>query len=395
MEDPVMDEKELGKKVKWLDKQRQKDAETITRLNERLEGNKTTIEGLQRQVKELAGETARIAAMSSKVSEVESALAKHRQAISRMIDESTKEKAGSADGKDSYGRGDIEILSKTTAELREGLRDLSDIKKNIEKQREEQVRISRGLNTIENRLEGQVVFDEERAIVLASVEEGRKQDMKRITDILSELSDMRERNDLARSSVDSMQDRLEKNDVRLAQLSGREKEGREAQELWMEQQTSKIVEFERERKAWAARFDEFEEKAEEIQERALAYDETYRNLRQLQAELTDTQERLDRRIHEIGEMQRLAEDRATQEWTTFKADEQKRWNTQKLTNDEQWREHMRLHEKLASEVGKMSDNVKKLLQGFGDMQDHDRQRIMELLKNLREWAAEVESRQSL
>jgi uncharacterized phage infection (PIP) family protein YhgE len=303
--------------------------------------------------------------------------------------------AGSAESKESYGRSDIEKLNKTTMELREGLSDLSDFKQSLEKQREEQVRISRGLNTVEKRLEGQVVFDEERAIVLASLEEGRKQDMKRITDILSELSEMRERNDLSRDSVDSMQDRIEQAEIKLAQLSGREKERREAQELWTEQQASKIVEFERERKAWAARFDEFEEKAEEIQERSLAYDETYRNLRQLQGELTDTQERLDRRIHEVGEMQRLAEDRTAQDWATFKADEQKRWNTQKLTNDEQWREHMRLHEKLASEVGTMSENVKKLLQGFGDMQEHDRQRIMELLKNLREWAAEVESRQNL
>ncbi len=390
-----MDDKELSKKVKWLEKQRQKDAETISRLKERLEGNKTTIEGLQRQVKELAGETARIAAMSSKVSEVENALAKHRQAISRMIEESSKSDDGRTGGKESFSRSDIEKLSKTTLELKEGLRDLSDLKQSMEDQREEQVRISRGLNTIEKRMEGNVVFDEERSVVLASLEEGRKQDLKRITDILSELSDMRERSDLVRSNVDAMRDRLEQSDVRLAQLSGREKERREAQEFWTEQQNSKIVEFERERKAWADRFDEFEIKAGEIQERALAYDETYRNLRQLQSELSDTQERLDRRIHEISEMQRLAEDRAAQEWTTFKADEQKRWNTQKLTNDEQWREHTRLHEKLASEVGTMSDNVKKLLQGFGDMQEHDRQRIMELLKNLREWAAEVESRQSL
>jgi len=162
MEGSLMDDKELGKKVKWLEKQRQKDAETITRLKERLEGNITTIESLQRQVKELAGETARIAAMSSKVSEVESALAKHRQAISRMIDESSKTSEGSVDGKDSYGRSDIEKLSITTVELREGLRDLSDIRNQIDQQREEQVQISRGLNTIEKRFEGQVVFDERR-----------------------------------------------------------------------------------------------------------------------------------------------------------------------------------------------------------------------------------------
>jgi chromosome segregation ATPase len=311
-----------------------------------------------------------------------------------MLDESEKKQREIDAKRESMGKKESEKIYQATLEMKEGLRELGEIKHSLETRKEEEIRISRALNAIEKRMEGQVMFDEEKALILASVEEGRKQDSKRMTDILSELADMRERNELVRGSIDPIQDRLERSEVRLAQIVAAEGERRESQELWMEQQTSKIVEFERSRKTWSNRFDEFEKRAEEINERALAYDETYRNLKQLQNELSETQQRIERRIHEIGEMQRLAEDRTAQEWSTFKADEQKRWNTQKLTNDEQWREHARVHEKLASDVGTLKQDVKTLLQGFDEIQEQDRQRVMELLKGIREWAAEVEARRS-
>ena len=240
-------------------------------------------------------------------------------------------------------------------------------------------------------MEGQILFDEEKALTLASMEEGRKHDSKRLTDIQADASDLRERIELLRASFESMDDRLARNEVRLGQIVGGESERREAQELWMEHQAAKLVEFEREWKTWAGRFEDFEKRAAEIDERTLAYDETYRTLRQLQTDLSSALERLDRRIHEIGEMQRLAEDRSMQEWATFQADEQKRWNTHKLTNDERWREHTRAHEKLVAEVGSLGENVKELMLGFGEMRENDRQRVLELLSSLREWAADIES----
>jgi len=45
-------------------------------------------------------------------------------------------------------------------------------------------------------------------------------------------------------------------------------------------------------------------------------------------------QKYERRINEITEMQRLAEDRFRQEWVTFRADDQKRWTSYTLTQDE-------------------------------------------------------------
>ena len=386
-----MDQKQLEKKVAWLDKQRQKDAETIARLTERLEGNNAEITGLAKQMKEIASEQARVAASGVKAGDLEDAMRKYRQEVSRLVEKADESRSRREKNREKAVKSEREQLAKISVEIKDGLRSLKEIREAIEARKEEEIRIIRTVGQLEERMEGQILFDEEKALTLASMEEGRKHDSKRLTDIQADASDLRERIELLRASFESMDDRLARNEVRLGQIVGGESERRESQELWMEQQAAKLVEFEREWKTWAGRFEDFEKRAAEIDERTLAYDETYRTLRQLQTDLSSALERLDRRIHEIGEMQRLAEDRSMQEWATFQADEQKRWNTHKLTNDERWREHTRAHEKLVAEVGSLGENVKELMLGFGEMRENDRQRVLELLSSLREWAADIES----
>jgi uncharacterized protein YukE len=389
-----MDQKQLEKKVTWLDKQRQKDAETIARLTERLEGNNAEITGLAKQMKEMTSELARITGSGVKAGDLEDAMRKYRQEVSRLVEKADESRGRREKNREKAVKSEREQLAKISVEIKDGLRSLKELREAIEARKEEEIRIIRTVGQLEERMEGQILFDEEKALTLASMEEGRKHDSKRLSDIQAEGSDLRERIELLRGSLESMDDRLARNEVRLGQAVGGESERRESQELWMEQQAAKLVEFEREWKTWAGRFDVFEKRAAEIDERTLAYDETYRTLRQLQTDLSSALERLDRRIHEIGEMQRLAEDRSLQEWATFQADEQKRWNTHKLTNDERWREHTRAHEKLVAEVGSLSENVKELMLGFGEMRENDRQRVLELLSSLREWAADFESRPS-
>ena len=48
--------------------------------------------------------------------------------------------------------------------------------------------------------------------------------------------------------------------------------------------------------------------------------------------------KLERRINEVTEMQRLAEDRLRQEWVSFKTDDQKRWTGYSLSSEESFRD---------------------------------------------------------
>jgi seryl-tRNA synthetase len=93
-------------------------------------------------------------------------------------------------------------------------------------------------------------------------------------------------------------------------------------------------------------------------------------------------------------MHRLAEDRNKQEWSSYQADDMKRWNTFKLSSDEQWREHDRRHEKLQDELEELSTNSTRLIQNYEALKETDRIRLSELVSTMREWLAEIERAKS-
>jgi uncharacterized protein YukE len=123
-----------------------------------------------------------------------------------------------------------------------------------------------------------------------------------------------------------------------------------------------------------------------------AYEETYRGIKQLHKEMEQVIERLDRRINEITEMQRLAEDRTKQEWSGFRADDQKRWNTYKLTNDEQWREHSRQHEKISKQLEDLQARLADVVSGIDSLSESQERKVLDLIGVIRGWADELESK---
>jgi hypothetical protein len=61
-------------------------------------------------------------------------------------------------------------------------------------------------------------------------------------------------------------------------------------------------------------------------------------------------DRLERRINEVAEMQRLSEERFRQEWNDWSAEDQKRFKNFTLSNDEVWRNHDKEFERFVQEV---------------------------------------------
>ena len=81
-----------------------------------------------------------------------------------------------------------------------------------------------------------------------------------------------------------------------------------------------------------------------------ALDDTIRAAKRSQDAYNELNQKLERRIAEISEMQRLAEDRIRQEWVAFKADEQKRWTSHSLSQEEAMRDLRKDLDKLESRV---------------------------------------------
>lgn len=387
-----MKPEQIEKRLSWLDEQHRKDSETIHRLTERLTVTEENLSKQSQQFQEISSEVARLAGMTARIHKVDEAISKHRQEISRQLGEAEKRRTKKEKTLDDLRKGDHRTLATQIEKLRDEIQVIDEIQQTLDNRREEEIRISRNIDTLEKQLEDFIAKDEGRARSIISIEEGRKRDGRRMGEMQAYTSDLRMKVDNLQGGLDTNEDRIRRLDVQLSDLTANESERREIQSLWIEQQNLKLVEFERSWKEWENRFGQFEKRATDLDERMLSYEETYRALKQTRLELDEMLERLERRINEITEMQRLAEDRLKQEWSGFQSDDQKRWNTYKLTIDEHWREHDRMHEKYDPELEIIRENADEALRLIGEIKEMDQQRMLEIYDVLRVWATEVERR---
>ncbi len=156
----------------------------------------------------------------------------------------------------------------------------------------------------------------------------------------------------------------------------------------MDEQRMKLVDFEKEWSDWAKRFELFEKEAREVEEKIQAYDQTHRSITKMQGQLEDLLERLERRITEVGEMQRLSEERIKQDWTAFEADETKKWSTFKLSSEERWKEHQRFHDKLGRTVSELEELRTDIRADIDELMERETRKLNELIAFVRQWLKE-------
>jgi hypothetical protein len=222
------------------------------------------------------------------------------------------------------------------------------------------------------------------------MEEARRRDEKRLADLQGESLALRKRADEQRGKLDLAVDSLRKTENRVAEISTVEVERREAYNQFVEKQSLAQVERDRKWNEWQSRFETIEKQAMEFETRVQELHTTQRDVRRAQETVEAISERVERRISEITELQRLGEDRFRQEWTTFKADDQKRWTNYTLTQEEQIREAGRSQGRIVERQTTIEERVQHLEDMIGQVNEQTEHRLQRLLAVVREWTAEYE-----
>ena len=109
-----------------------------------------------------------------------------------------------------------------------------------------------------------------------------------------------------------------------------------------------------------------------------------------QESVDELTQRVERRMNEITEMQRLSEERFRQEWVTFKADDQKRWTNYTLTQEEQRGETGRTLERIGERVTHLDDGLQELQDLLYQVNDYTEKRLQGLLSLAHDWVEEYE-----
>ena len=385
-----MELEQLNKQVDWLDKERQKDKLRISSLEEKLATLEGKLPPLEHQVQDVGGEVTRLGALLARVEGFDESLLQIRIETQQQFEDQEKLGKKREDELEKVRRTEMRGLENLLGELRKDTDQISELKRNLKLRMDEEIRLTRTLDEVRNQMETLRRDEEEYTRAIRLMEDGRRQDSKRLTDLTGETSAIRKRTDDHGGRIDLHAVTSKKLETRLNELAAVESERREAISNFIDSQSLREVEREHIWKEWQNRFQQVETQATDIESSLQALDATQRAVKRSQQTVDELTQKVERRVSEITEMQRLADERFRQEWVTFKSDDQKRWTNYTLTMEEQRGETARQHELLAEKVTHLEDEIQEFQDFIQQMNQHTEKRLQSLLAMAHEWVSSYE-----
>ena len=329
-----MEFEQIIKRLDWLDEEHRKDKIALDSIKEQLANTESELKASNKKIKGLDTKLSSLSSVPARIDQFDGAIAQQRTDTIKYIDNLGAKYQESLKEVDKRYQLQFSGFNKATTDLRKAKETISDIKRELKGYADEETRRSKALLDFSSRIEtfGKTVEDIQHS--QDSADQARRQDNKCLTDLQGEISAARKRMDEVRGKYDLFTDNIRRLETRLNEILASEAERRQAQTNFVETQALFQVERDRSWKELEERLDTMRKQSETLDHHLQDWDSTQRSLKRAQDSYEEIAQKFERRINEITEMQRLAEDRFRQEWVTFKADDQKRWSSYTISQDE-------------------------------------------------------------
>ena len=384
-----MEFEQIVARLQWLDEEHRKDKSAIEEMSKQAASMETTLNALSAQIKAVSHQVSEIAPAAARLSQFDEMLSKQRTDTNKALDESEK-RAQRRDGETAkVHQMHLDEINKSLAGLNENFSP-DAIKQQARERATEEKRVNQALTEIRQKLDDALKTNAEILRSQKSIDEARRQDLKRMTDFQGEVSAVRKRADEAREKVLLQGDGIRNLENRVTELLAAEGERKDSQAAFIEQLGLGQVERDRAGKDWREKYEVFQKQAEAMDSHASTFEETMRLAKRAQETYNELNQKLERRISEVTEMQRLAEDRMRQEWVTFKSDEQKRWTGHSLSQEESLRDMRKDMEKLEQRLGLLDDAAQVMQDQLHQTSETTEQQLQELMNVAHEWLTAYE-----
>jgi len=346
---------QLEKRVEWLDNERRNDKTNLASLQNRL----TVLEGenlnLRKQIKELeiliTKNTNQIASFDkydNRIDRLNIDLTKQIRDVNERAEFNLNEAIKRI-------KLELEATRKSVAEIFPFTEELEPIRTEMRTYKVEDARLARLIEELKVKIQEVSRFDEDYRRSLNLLEENRRQEAKRLTDLQGEVASVRKRLEETRSRFDSFSDSFRTLDTRIAELQTFEKDRKQAQSVFIEKVNNSLVEKDKIFSTWEKRFEEIDKVNLNLNQQMEALEASRQAVSKAISNADEVTQRFERRINEISEFQRLNDERFRQEWTSFKSDDVKRWTNYMLSQEEQSRENAQQFKDLTAQLQELAD----------------------------------------
>jgi chromosome segregation ATPase len=372
--------------IEWLDEERRRDKNTIAQLEERSAQQQELIEQLKRQLNGIESEMAGQRSQFMPADRDAELMERFRSEFEQII-EGMETKRLTAE-RELERRAEVarEALSAPIRKLEEEQSKTNEKIKDVLSARAERDRTSSAIVGLQQRVEDLSKKIEEPERRLVQLEEQRRQDNRRLSDVQTTLPDINKAMDQMASKFDLLEGLTKNNEKRIIDLQAGEGKRREDLQEFLDQQNLISQQRDMQVNELKSRVNTNDEDMRRNLERFESWAETHRQMRKVVDDFERIGERLERRINEVAEMQRLSEERFRTEWNDWAGEDQLRWKEFTVSNDESWRANHKDMQDLRAQLQDAMDVIQpmqrsvdrlwKLLRAQADMY---RDRFQELL----------------
>ncbi len=381
---------QLKSNLSWLENERRKDKTGLDALEARLANLEGALPSVNQQLNQLSTELARVSAQLARFDQIETNILQMRVETNRTLETMEKQRTDHDREVERVRRVDMEAANKAIAEIRKGLDPIPDMKKNVQARVEEEFRLGRLIEEVDQKITEYKRSDEEYKRSLRILDEAHRQDNKRLTDIQGELAALRKRQDEQRGKIELSGESMRKIEMRISEVQAAESERRSTQTSFVDKFTVWQVERDRTWKEMQSKFEDMTKTSVNLDTQLQNLEVIQRSIKHSQDAFDEITQRFDRRLNEITEMQRLVEDRFRQEWVSYKADDQKRWTNYSLSIEEQEREFNRTFEKYNERLVLVEDMLLEVRDELQQLIADEQKRLQSIVATAHQWMEEFE-----
>ncbi len=382
-----MEFEQIVKQLEWLDEEHRKVKAALSALEESVASADGNISILTKHAKELNKKMSAIELAAVRLNQFDQILSSQRTDINTALADLEKNHKRREKDRLKRHQADLEKLNNAIAKTG---KDIPEFKKKFKELSDEDLRNNVILSELQQKVENASRHNEKIAQSQKLIEDGRRQDGKRVADLQGEITSIRKRVDEYRQKTELHGDNLRNIENRFNELISSETERKQAQAAFFEQQALDQVERARLYKEWLEKFEALKQETGTLGSQTQILDETVLAAKRAQESYVELNQKLERRINEITELQRLGEERLRQEWVTFKSDDQKRWAGYTLSSDE----FMRVLRKTVDKTEERTTTIEDLTQTLQDQlhqtTDATEQQLQELMNIAHQWITAYE-----
>lgn len=379
----TMEFAEISQRLAFLDAERRKDKEVITTLMERMESQKGLIDAQRRQLQELEGLLANTRAELVKFTQIERSMEQLREELTLLIEANEEKRERSYQELVRLRQVEQEAITREIGDVRKELKPIPQYDEEIQRLQAEVSRLNPPIISLQHQLTELEKRSDDRVQSVVYLEEQRRQDNRRITEMESEIPALKKQ----------MDDWADKSLLLEQAIQTKNKDIARAAEL-LDQQTQvienqRVSEFRWERKVadWAKLVEELKQETASMTTQTVRLREQHQLVRRALADLDPFRERIERRQNEMAEVQRLAEDRQKRTMEEWQTERQKQWDRFKLDSDERWRENARFNEQRHARLEAVEQFVRQIAPQIEALWDVHKAWAESFMVGPREWAS--------